>query len=118
MRQNSLAKKVNSALFSVEMRAPSTLQPFSAKRTASNTAKAEYYFQEALAIARRQGAKSWELRAALSLSELWCMQERCQDAYNLLRPIYGWFSEGFETKDLKRARHLLKKLEGSRPSRK
>ena len=73
-------------------------------------AKAESYFQEALAIARRQGAKSWELRAALSLSELWCMQDRYQDAYNLLRPIYLWFSEGFDTKDLRQAKHLLEKL--------
>ncbi|MXV83879.1 AAA family ATPase [Candidatus Poribacteria bacterium] len=73
--------------------------------------KAESYFQEALAIARRQGAKSWELRAALSLSELWCTQDRYREAYNLLRPIYVWFSEGFETKDLQHAKHLLEKLQ-------
>ena len=81
------------------------------KDTASTVEKAESYFQEALAIARRQGAKSWELRATLSLSELWCTQDRCREAYNLLRPIYLWFSEGFETKDLRRARHLLEKLQ-------
>ena len=75
--------------------------------------KAESYFQEALAIARRQGAKSWELRAALSLSELWCTQDRYREAYNLLRPIYMWFSEGFDTKDLRQARHLLEKLKDS-----
>lgn len=75
--------------------------------------KAESYFQEALAIARRQGAKSWELRAALSLSELWCTQDRYREAYSLLRPIYMWFSEGFDTKDLRRARHLLEKLKRS-----
>ena len=76
-------------------------------------AKAESYFQEALAIARRQGAKSWELRATLSLSELWCTQDRCREAYNLLRPIYLWFSEGFDTKDLQRAKHLLEKLQAT-----
>ena len=78
--------------------------------------KAEAYFQEALAIARRQGAKSWELRAALSLSELWCSQNRSREAYNLLRPIYLWFSEGFDTKDLQQAKHLLEKLKNSRQS--
>ena len=84
------------------------------KHPSYNTvAKAESYFQEALAIARRQGAKSWELRAALSLSELWCTQDRYRDAYNLLRPIYMWFSEGFDTKYLRQARHLLEKLENS-----
>ena len=81
------------------------------KDTTSTVAKAESYFQEALAIARRQGAKSWELRAALSLSELWCKQDRYREAYNLLRPIYLWFSEGFDTKDLQQAKHLLKKLQ-------
>ena len=78
-----------------------------AKGTTSAAARAESYFQDALAIARRQGAKSWELRAALSLSELWCTQDRCREAYNLLKPIYVWFSEGLDTKDLQRAKHLL-----------
>ena len=85
----------------------------SGKDTTSTVAKAESYFQEALAIARRQGAKSWELRAALSLSELWCTQDRYREAYNLLRPIYIWFSEGFDTKDLQQAKHLLKKLKNN-----
>ena len=73
--------------------------------------QAEDYFQNALTIARQQGAKSWELRAALSLSELWQTQNRDQDAYVLLEPIYTWFSEGLDTKDLRRARNLLKDLE-------
>jgi class 3 adenylate cyclase/predicted ATPase len=73
--------------------------------------QAEDYFQNALTIARQQGAKSWELRAAISLSELWQRQNRYQDAYALLEPIYAWFSEGFDTKDLRRARNLLKNLE-------
>lgn len=79
-----------------------------AGRAGSN--QAEDYFQNALAIARQQDAKSWELRAALSLCELWRMQNRCEAAYMLLEPIYSWFSEGFDTKDLRRARSLLKEL--------
>ena len=73
--------------------------------------QAEDYFQNALIIARQQDAKSWELRAALSLSALWQTQNRYQEAYRLLEPIYAWFSEGLDTKDLKRARHLLADLE-------
>ncbi|MCY3720733.1 MAG: AAA family ATPase [Candidatus Poribacteria bacterium] len=88
-----------------------TTEAVDGKDTTSAAPKAESYFQEALAIARRQGAKSWELRAALSLSELWCTQDRYREAYNLLRPIYVWFSEGFETKDLQHAKHLLEKLQ-------
>lgn len=75
------------------------------------TKQAENYFQNALAIARQQNAKSWELRAALSLCELWLTQNRYQDAYTLLEPIYTWFTEGFNTKDLKRAKNLLEVLE-------
>ena len=81
------------------------------ENTRSTAAQAETYFQEALAIARQQDAKSWELRAALSLSKLWHAQNRGEDAYNLLKPIYAWFSEGFDTKDLIRAKNLLKQLE-------
>ena len=80
------------------------------ENTQSTVAQAESYFQEALAIARQQDAKSWELRAALSLSELWQTQNRGEDAYNLLQPIYAWFSEGLDTADLVRAKNLLKRL--------
>ena len=80
------------------------------ENTQSTIAQAEFYFQEALAIARQQDAKSWELRAALSLSELWRTQNRGEDAYNLLQPIYAWFSEGLDTDDLVRAKNLLNKL--------
>lgn len=79
--------------------------------TLSNVTQAEDYFQKALTIARQQSAKSWELRAALSLSELWQTQNRYKDAYTLLEPIYAWFAEGFDTKDLRRARNLLEELE-------
>ncbi len=79
--------------------------------TRSTQAQAESYFQEALAIAQHQDAKSWELRAAISLSELWHSQNRAKDAYNLLKPIYASFSEGLDTKDLVRTKKLLKELE-------
>ena len=90
--------------------------PYDKENTASTVAQAESHFQEALAVARQQSAKSWELRAALSLSELWRTQNRGEDAYNLLKPIYTWFSEGFDTKDLVRAKALLKELEVFAPA--
>lgn len=86
------------------------------ENTRSTVAQAESYFQEALAIARQQDAKSWELRATLSLSELWHTQNRGEDAYNLLKPIYTWFSEGLDTNDLVRAKNLLKELEVFAPT--
>lgn len=85
--------------------------PYDKENTESTVAQAESYFQEALTIARQQDAKSWELRAALSLSELWHNQNRGKDAYNLLKPIYTWFAEGLDTNDLLRAKNLLKELE-------
>jgi predicted ATPase len=69
--------------------------------------QAEACFQQALTIARRQHAKSWELRAALSLSRLWQRQGKRQEAYDLLAPIYDWFTEGFDTPDLQEAKTLL-----------
>jgi predicted ATPase len=70
-------------------------------------AQAESCFQQALAIARRQEAKALELRAAMSLSRLWQQQGKCAEAHALLAPIYGWFSEGFDTADLQEAKALL-----------
>jgi predicted ATPase len=61
------------------------------------------------AVAHRQQARSWELRAALSLARLW-QQGKRQDAYELLAPVYGWFTEGFDTSDLKDAKGLLDDL--------
>jgi predicted ATPase len=72
--------------------------------------EAETCFQTALAVARRQQAKSLELRAAMSLSQLWQHQGRRRDGYNLLAPIYGWFTEGFDTADLQEAKALLEAL--------
>jgi predicted ATPase len=76
------------------------------------TTQAETCFQQALALARRQQAKSWELRAATSLSRLWQQHGRGAEAYELLTPIYGWFTEGFDTADLQEAKALLDELAG------
>ena len=75
-----------------------------------DAAKAEACFERALAVARQQQAKSWELRAAMSQARLWCDQGKRDDARNLLAPIYGWFTEGFDTRDLKKAKALLDEL--------
>jgi predicted ATPase len=72
--------------------------------------KAEAYFERALAIARQQQAKSWELRAAMSLARLWRDQGKVQQARELLAPVYEWFTEGFDTRDLKEAKTLLEEL--------
>jgi predicted ATPase len=68
---------------------------------------AEIAFRQAIDIARRQGTKSWELRAASSLSRLWQRQGKREDARRLLADVYGWFTEGFDTADLKDAKTLL-----------
>jgi predicted ATPase len=72
--------------------------------------KAKAYFERALAIAREQRAKSWELRAAMSMARLWRDQGKRQQARDLLAPVYGWFTEGFDTLDLKEAKALLDDL--------
>jgi DNA-binding winged helix-turn-helix (wHTH) protein/predicted ATPase len=74
--------------------------------------QAEACFQQALTIARRQQAKSWELRAAMSLARLWQQQGQREEARALLAPIYGWFTEGFDTADLQEAKALLQELGG------
>jgi predicted ATPase len=76
-------------------------------------AKAKAYFAHALAVARQQQAKSWELRAAMSMARLWRDQGKCNEACELLAPVYDWFSEGFDTRDLKEARDLLGVLTSS-----
>jgi predicted ATPase len=72
--------------------------------------EAEVEFTRALAIARQQQAKSWELRAAMSLARLWRDQGKPQEARELLAPVYGWFTEGLDTLDLKEAKALLDEL--------
>jgi predicted ATPase len=67
-------------------------------------------FLKAIGIAQRQQAKSWELRAVMSLSRLWQQQGKQHEARNMLSEVYGWFTEGFDTKDLQEAKALLEEL--------
>jgi predicted ATPase len=76
-----------------------------------NWAEAETCFRQAIDVARRQQAKSLELRAAMSLSRLWQQQGKRAEARQLLAPIYNWFTEGFETADLQEAKALLAELQ-------
>jgi predicted ATPase len=80
------------------------------QQAAPDVAQAEACFHQALAIARRQEAKSWELRAALSLARLWQRQGQTAEARALLAPLCGWFTEGFDTADLQEAKALLEAL--------
>jgi predicted ATPase len=73
-------------------------------------AQVETCFQQARAVARRQHAKSLELRATMSLARLWQRQSKPKAAHDLLAPIYGWFTEGFDTADLQDAKALLEDL--------
>ena len=75
-----------------------------------DAAKAEAYFERSLAVARQQQGRSWELRAAMSMARLWRDQGKRDEARELLAPVYGWFTEGFETLDLRRAKPLLDEL--------
>jgi predicted ATPase len=75
-----------------------------------DAAKAEAYFDRALAVARQQQAKSWELRTAMGLARLWRDQGKVRQARELLAPVYGWFTEGFDTRDLKEAKALMEGL--------
>jgi predicted ATPase len=79
-------------------------------QTGTPPEEAEAWLQQALDVARRQGAKSLELRTAMSLARLWQQQGKRADAHDLLAPTYGWFTEGFDTADLQEARTLLKEL--------
>ena len=73
-------------------------------------AAAESSFRDAIPLARQQQATSWELRASMSLARLWRDQGKVQQARELLAPVYGWFTEGFDTRDLKEAKALLEEL--------
>jgi predicted ATPase len=84
------------------------------QRSSDHEAEAEACFHHALNIARSQQAKSFELRTATSLAKLWQQQGKRQEAHDLLAPVYGWFTEGFDTADLKDAKALLGELEEGR----
>src|SRR5262249_5288161 len=85
------------------------------QQSSDNQAEAEACFQHAIRIAQSQQAKSWELRTATSLARLWQQQGKRAEARELLAPIYGWFTEGFDTADLREARALLGALEEGQP---
>ena len=80
------------------------------KSPAPDTQKAEKYFERALSVARQRELRSWELRAAMSMARLWRDQGKPQQARELLAPIYGWFTEGFDMRDLQEAKALLAQL--------
>jgi tetratricopeptide (TPR) repeat protein len=80
------------------------------KSAQPDAAKAEAYFERALVVARQQQAKSFELRASMSLARLWRSQGKVSEVRELLAPVYGWFTEGFETRDLMEAKMLLEEL--------
>jgi predicted ATPase len=80
------------------------------RQPGASQAEAEAWLQQAMDVARHQEAKSLELRAAMSLSHLWQQQGKQAEARALLAPIYGWFTEGFDTVDLKEAKALLDAL--------
>jgi len=81
------------------------------KAKVKNEREAETCFLKAIEIARRQQAKSLELRAVMSLSRLWQQQGKKEEAHSMLAEIYGWFTEGFDTKDLQEAKVLLAALD-------
>ena len=81
------------------------------RHPATPQAEVESWLQRALDVARRQEAKSLELRAAMSLSRLWRQHGKRTEARQLLAELYGWFTEGFDTADLQEARALLEELE-------
>jgi predicted ATPase len=87
------------------------------RQATPDAAQAEARFQQALAIARRQQAKSWELRAAMSLSRLWQHQGKRAEARALLAPVYGWFTEGFDTADLQEAQGIAGSVDVTRRRR-
>jgi predicted ATPase len=86
------------------------MEPTAAEADPSALVEAKGCFQKALDVARRQEAKSFELRAAMSLARLWQRQGKSTEAYGLLAPVYGWFTEGFDTVDLQEAKLLLEGL--------
>ena len=101
-----LGQEVQGSRFKVQGQRKRLRSPESGLRTDSS--ESEDCFQRAIDIARRQGAKSWELRATLSLARLWQTQDRGAEARQLVSEVYGWFSEGFGSPDLQQAQRLLK----------
>jgi predicted ATPase len=92
------------------VRGPASEIPNTQHLTPSTHIEAEACFHKAIDIARKQQAKSWELRASTSLARLWHRQGKRHEARTLLAEVYGWFTEGFDTRDLQEAKALLEKL--------
>jgi predicted ATPase len=92
------------------VRSPQSEIPNTQHLTPSTQEEAEACFHKAIEIARKQSAKSLELRAVMSLSRLWQQQGKKAEAHQLLAPVYHWFTEGFDTKDLQEAKALLDEL--------
>jgi predicted ATPase len=80
------------------------------QQTRDSSVEAEECYRKALEVARAQEARAWQLRATVSLARLWGEQGRRAEAYDLLAPVYGWFTEGFDTADLQEAKALLDQL--------
>ena len=108
-RKSSSSSRPTSSVRPLAWRASKRLST-EAARNAAHARKAQAYFERALAVARQQQAKSWELRAAMSMAGLWRDQGKRDEARDLLAPVYGWFTEGFDTLDLKEAKALLDEL--------
>ena len=85
---------------------------FATEHSSPHLEGAEKNYFASLNWAREQQAKSWELRASTSLARLWQGQGKRKGAHDLLKPVYNWFTEGFDTKDLKEAKTLLEELSG------
>jgi predicted ATPase len=98
-------ERTNERLFEAEIQR--TAGKIALESAKPDVAKAQVYFERSLEIARKQQAKFWELRTATSMARLWRDQGKRQRAHDLLAPIYGWFTEGFDTLDLKEAKALL-----------
>jgi adenylate cyclase len=92
------------------LRGELTLQQFKVQGSQSTVEEAEEHFHKAIDVARKQQAKSLELRAATSIARLWQQQGKGAEAHKLLSEVYNWFTEGFGTKDLQEAKVLLKEL--------
>ena len=105
-----LAQALEAAQHTGERTFEAELYRLQGEYTLQSPAQAETYFFKALETARRQQAHSWELRSATSLARLWQRQGKPQDAHHLLAPVYGWFTEGFDTADLQDAKALLNHL--------
>jgi predicted ATPase len=108
--QSPRSKVQKSSKFKVQGSKSKVDTPHFAFRIPQLEAEAEAYFLKAIEIARKQQTKSFELRATMSLARLWQQQGKTEEAWQLLAEIYGWFTEGFDTKDLQEAKALLAEL--------